>query len=644
MTDGHLFNNISLGGRGGTNPGQLKIYSGGISWKKQGGGKVVEVDKADIVGATWMKVPRTNQLGVRIKDGLYYKFIGFRDQDVTSLTNYFQNTCGLTPEEKQLSVSGRNWGEVDLSGNMLTFLVDTKQAFEVSLADVSQTQLQGKNDVILEFHVDDTTGANEKDSLMEISFHIPNSNTQFVGDENRPPAQVFRDKIMSMADVGAGGEDAVVTFESIAILTPRGRYSVELHLSFLRLQGQANDFKIQYSSVVRLFLLPKSNQPHTFVVVTLDPPIRKGQTLYPHIVLQFETDYVVQSELSMSEELMNTKYKDKLELSYKGLIHEVFTTILRGLSGAKVTKPGKFRSCQDGYAVKSSLKAEDGVLYPLEKSFFFLPKPPTLILHDQIDYVEFERHGAGGSNMHYFDLLIRLKSEQEHLFRNIQRNEYHNLFDFISSKGLKIMNLGESQTADGVAPLLEEADDDAVDPHLVRVKNEAGGDESDEEDEDFVIDKDDGGSPTDDSGEDDSDASESGAEKEKPAKKEPRKEPSTSKVSSSKKQKSKDGGEDGAKKKKQKKKKDPNAPKRAMSGFMFFSQMERENVKKSNPGIAFTDVGRVLGDKWKKMSAEEKEPYEAKARQDKLRYKDEISGYKNPQPMNIDSGNESDSG
>lgn len=44
---------------------------------------------------------------------------------------------------------------------MLTFLVDTKQAFEVSLADVSQTQLQGKNDVILEFHVDDTTGANE---------------------------------------------------------------------------------------------------------------------------------------------------------------------------------------------------------------------------------------------------------------------------------------------------------------------------------------------------------------------------------------------------------------------------------------------------------------------------------------------------
>lgn len=62
------------------NPGQLKVFSGGILWKKQGGGKAVEVDKADIMGVTWMKVPRSNQLGVRIKDGLYYKFTGFRDQ------------------------------------------------------------------------------------------------------------------------------------------------------------------------------------------------------------------------------------------------------------------------------------------------------------------------------------------------------------------------------------------------------------------------------------------------------------------------------------------------------------------------------------------------------------------------------------
>lgn len=649
MADGHQFNNILLVGRGGTNPGQLRIHSGGIVWRRQGGGKVVDVAKNEVKSLSWTRVPRGYQLGVKLKAGLNIKLAGFREQDVGNLTNFMTNTIGLAPEDKQLSVSGRNWGEVDLDGNMLSFLVGSKQAFEVSLADVSQAQLQGRNDVVLEFHVDDTTGANEKDSLIELSFHIPNTNTTFTGDESRPPAQILRDKIMQMADVGVGPSgESVVVFEDVAVLTPRGRYTVELHLSFLRLQGQANDFKIQYSSVVRLFLLPRSNQPHTFVVISLDPPIRKGQTFYPHIVLQFATEELAERELSISEELLNSKFKDRLESSYKGLSHEVFIQILRGLSGAKVTRPGKFRSCQDGYAVRASLKAEDGVLYPLEKSFFFLPKPPTLILHEEIEYLEFERHGAAGTSSmssHYFDLIIKLKSEQEHQFRNIQRNEYHNLFSFINTKGLKIINLGATETIGGVAAALQNSDDEAVDPHLERIKNlrdgGAGDEDSDEEDEDFVAENDDAGSPTDESEEEGSDASES-AEVKQPAKKEAKKKKMVTPKATETKKKRKDDEEDGGKKKKPRKKKDPNAPKKAMTGFMFFSQVERENLKKSDPGMSFTDVGRTLGERWKKMSAEEKAPYETKARADKERYKEAMADYKSG-PTNVDSGNESDS-
>lgn len=650
MADGHQFNNILLVGRGGTNPGQLRIHSGGIVWKRQGGGKVVDVAKNEVKSLSWTRVPRGYQLGVKLKAGLNIKLAGFREQDVSNLTNFMTNTIGLTPDDKQLSVSGRNWGEVDLDGNMLSFLVGAKQAFEVSLADVSQAQLQGRTDVVLEFHVDDTTGANEKDSLIELSFHIPNTNTTFTGDESRPPAQILRDKIMQMADVGVGpAGESVVVFEDVAVLTPRGRYTVELHLSFLRLQGQANDFKIQYSSVVRLFLLPRSNQPHTFVVISLDPPIRKGQTFYPHIVLQFATEELAERELSISEELLNSKFKDRLEPSYKGLSHEVFVQILRGLSGAKVTRPGKFRSCQDGYAVRASLKAEDGVLYPLEKSFFFLPKPPTLILHEEIDYLEFERHGAAGTSSmssHYFDLIIKLKSEQEHQFRNIQRNEYHNLFSFINTKGLKIINLGDTETIGGVAAALQNSDDEAVDPHLERIKNQrdggAGGEDSDEEDEDFVAEKDDAGSPTDESDEEESDASEDGETKQKPAKKEVKKKKAVTPKATETKKKRKDDEEEGGKKKKPRKKKDPNAPKKAMTGFMFFSQVERENLKKSDPGMGFTDVGRTLGERWKKMSAEEKAPYETKAKADKERYNAAMADYRSG-PTNVDSGNESDS-
>ncbi|XP_066363409.1 FACT complex subunit SSRP1-B isoform X2 [Miscanthus floridulus] len=622
MADGHHFNNISLGGRGGGNPGQFKLYTGGLAWKKQGGGKIIEVDKGDITSVAWMRIPKSYQLSVGTKEGLCYRFFGFREQDVSNLTNFIEKSTGITPEEKQLSVTGHNWGGIEINGNMLCFNVGSKEAFEVSLADVAQTQMQGKTDVVLEFH---------KDSLMDLSFHVPTSNTQFIGDEHRTSAQMLWQAISVEIDGGGSSEMAVVTFDGIAILTPRGRYSVELHQSFLRLQGQANDFKIQYSSILRLFVLPKSHNPHTFVVITLDPPIRKGQTLYPHIVIQFETEAVVERELALSGEVLAEKYKDRLESSYRGLIHEVFSKLLRGLSGAKVTRPSTFRSCQDGYAVKSSLKAEDGLLYPLEKGFFFLPKPPTLIPHDEIEYVEFERHGAGGASIssHYFDLLVKLTNDQEHLFRNIQRNEYHNLFNFISGKHLKILNLGDGQgRTSGVTAVFQSTDDDSVDPHLERIKNQAGNEESDEEDEDFVADKDDSGSPTDDSDADGSDAIMSGGEKEKPSKKEATssKEASSSKPPVKKKQKS--GPDEGSQKKRPKKKKDPNAPKRAIAPFMYFSKAERANIKSSNPELATTEIAKKLGERWQKMTAEERQPYVEQSQVDKQRYVEESAAYR----------------
>ncbi|XBI16217.1 hypothetical protein VPH35_058514 [Triticum aestivum] len=254
-------------------------------------------------------------------------------------------------------------------------------------------------------------------------------------------------------------EAAVETYEEIAIIIPRGRRTVELHLSFLRLHGQADDIKIQYSSIILLFVLPKPDSPHTFAVVTLDPPIRKGRTLYPNIVIQFMTEIIVETDLNLSRDLLAKKYKDKLEESYMGPIHEVFTKVLCGLSGAKVTRPGSYRTCQGEYAVKTSLKSEHGLLY--------------------------RREGAGKSDR-YLDLLVKRKNGQEHIFRNIQRNEYFNLFNFVNGKQLKTMNLGDEQ--------------------------------SDEDDEDFHFFMGGGGSSTDDysSGDcwDESESSQSGGEKE----------------------------------------------------------------------------------------------------------------------------------
>ena len=53
-------------------------------------------------------------------------------------------------------------------------------------------------------------------------------------------------------------------------------------------------------------------------------------------------------------------------------------------------------------------------------------------------------------------------------------------------------------------------------------------------------------------------------------------------------------------------KKDPNAPKRALSAYMFFSQDWRERIKTENPDAGFGEVGKLLGAKWKELDDAEK--------------------------------------
>lgn len=76
-----------------------------------------------------------------------------------------------------------------------------------------------------------------------------------------------------------------------------------------------------------------------------------------------------------------------------------------------------------------------------------------------------------------------------------------------------------------------------------------------------------------------------------------------------------------------KKKKDPNAPKRGLSAYMFFANEQRDSVRAENPGIAFGQVGKVLGERWKALSEKQRQPYEAKAAADKKRYENEKAAY-----------------
>ena len=73
-----------------------------------------------------------------------------------------------------------------------------------------------------------------------------------------------------------------------------------MHPTFMKLHGRTYDYKISYSSISRLFQLPKPDQRHIFFVVSIDPPVKQGQTRYPHLVMQFSTDEKLEIKLNLT--------------------------------------------------------------------------------------------------------------------------------------------------------------------------------------------------------------------------------------------------------------------------------------------------------------------------------------------------------
>jgi hypothetical protein len=87
------------------------------------------------------------------------------------------------------------------------------------------------------------------------------------------------------------------------------------------------------------------------------------------------------------------------------------------------------------------------------------------------------------------------------------------------------------------------------------------------------------------------------------------------------------GGEDAMRKRKRAKK-DPNAPKRALSAFFFFSQEKRQEVQQGHSDWKVGQVAQELGRMWKLLTDEQKKVYENMSTNDKARYEIDMRDYK----------------
>ena len=73
--------------------------------------------------------------------------------------------------------------------------------------------------------------------------------------------------------------------------------------------------------------------------------------------------------------------------------------------------------------------------------------------------------------------------------------------------------------------------------------------------------------------------------------------------------------------------KDPAAPKRASGAYVFFTNEMRPKVLQEFPGIKFVELGRVLGERWRALTPQQKKRYEDMAAEDKVRFQMEMQQY-----------------
>lgn len=446
----------------------------------------------------------------------------FKKEDLERLQTTFDEKYKLEVSQTEISVKGWNWGEAEFHGSELAFQVDGHNAFDLPLQKITNANLTGKQEVAVEFELpgeedgddrDPKKAAADVDQMVEMRFYIPglapreedNENDEVV--EEVSAAQAFYDKLSLKAEVSEQAGSAIVAFPDVILLTPRyvniiygrspstnlsfsGRYDVDMYDTSMRLRGKTYDYKVQYSAIVNMFLLPRSDEQNVIFVVGLDPPLRQGQTRYAFLIFQFSRKEETEVELNLEDEVYEKEYRERLNRQYDQPTFEVVSQIFRGLVGKRVIVPSAYKSHYGQASFKCNHKANEGSMYLLDRSALFVTKPTLYLPYSDISSITMSRVGASVSAGKTFDITFKNKTGTSIQFTSINREEQETFEEFLKSKGVRIKNdLNEDTAALLSAALGAEADDDDDDD----VPNIRGDGDEDEEspDEDFVADEDD---------------------------------------------------------------------------------------------------------------------------------------------------------
>lgn len=659
------FNGIGLAG---STVGTVAFKADGLEWRDRAG-MTKEVLKENMQSLHWSVFGGKGHVRVTLKDESQWRLDGFARTDEDAISKFASENFGQTLIQAQVHSGGGNYGNISLEGSskksILLTSISGKPIFELPLVSLysdtfciisppclvpldsfffcsnfssiqshNTNKLQdnvalcvvptsNRDEMEVQFRESDNADK-EEDGLAQITFHFAPQQDE---NEEESAAEIFKKAVMNSGIIQSMKDKVIVEFtkDEGNFVTPRGKYGIQMTATHMHMQGAQYFYKIKYTDINSLFLLPKPDGGRMAFVISLEKPIRQGTQKYQHLVI--ETHKVEHTkEVNLTPDEIKDEYEG-LSPSMTMPMSSLMAKIFKILSQTAVYVPKSFASSRELPCVRCNIKASDGLLYPLAKSLIFINKPTIILSYSDIESVEMLRY-EDTSGTRNFDLKVTMKANassegKDFVFQAIDRTEYSFLYDFLESRQVKMLN-DKVSSADarkaGLAAMLGEEDDD---------------DDSEEDDGDYE-----GGSQSDiDDSSDDSDSdsdNESGGsdgEKKKKKKKRDREEKASSKRPKEKKS---------PKPKKARKAKDKNAPKKALSAFMFFCNSERSKIRAEQPSLSITEVSKILGERWKELSSDDKKPFEEQAKEDKERYSEEMKNYVPPDAGSGDEGGGSD--
>eukprot|EP00051_Salpingoeca_urceolata_P009729 m.118226 g.118226 ORF g.118226 m.118226 type:complete len:842 (+) comp16421_c0_seq2:441-2966(+) len=630
-----VFERVNMVVRGVPSHGPLKVAPEGFAHRSARTKHVHSVSRDELRKARWMRVARGYELRFVTSTGNLARFDGFSKDDWDKLGPFFaEHYPKLKIDLRTVpAVKGSNVGTYAFEHANVAFLVDGSPAFEIPLNAVSNAMFQ-KTDAMLEFHLNDDA-PDDAQQLESVRFFIPGEASADIPDD-KPPVQTFVDKVLAKAEVIKITGDAIAKFPEMPCVTPRGRYEIALHPNVLQLHSKSYTYKISYSTIIRLWLLPKPDQRHVYFVVNVDPPLRQGQTRYPFFVFQFPKEEEASVEVNTQAapeklEQLEDEIKDGV---MEGPTYVLVSALFKALAKKKVAVPGRFQSKHALQAVKCAHKGADGFLYPLEKAFMFVHKPVFYLKFDDVAGVTFTRvHGVMHSASQTFDLQVEMKSGAKYEFSAINRDEFENLSRYIENKRLRITNVKGAQ--EYVQPDQFQLSDEEDDRYVGQLEQELS--DSDSSDEDFQA-PEESSDPEEEFDSDKNSDEDGDAEKPATMKKKKKKSSSVAAV-----------GDDeetprSTPKKKKKKPKDPNAPKKPSNGYMMYANSVRGQLMSDNPTLKVGDIAKLTSTTWHELGEAGQAEWKAKSKEALAEWKVASAKYReeHPELNESDGSDESD--